>query len=181
MITTTQSVDLSLTESLVPAVIHVKQFDALSRQIQCSIYYSSELVTLDADTIVNVSGTRSDGEYFQYRSDTDTDVVSVSDGKACFWVTDAMTAVSGRQPIDITIVDDSGGALGTFALVLRVEKASVDSSVITTGSVSSAIESLATAITSVYIDDNGYLWIETDDTLGITMTVDDEGNITISY
>lgn len=45
MITITQSVDLSLTESLVPTVIHVKQFDAMARQIKCSIYNGSELVT----------------------------------------------------------------------------------------------------------------------------------------
>lgn len=181
MITITQAVELSLTENLVPAVIHVKQFDALARQIQCSVYYGSELLTLGSDIIVNVSGTRPDGEYFQYRSDKDTSVVSVSDGKACFWVTAAMTAVSGRLPVDITIVDGDGGALGTFSLVLRVEKASSENAVLTTGSVSSAIEELASAITSVYIDDDGYLWIETDDTLGITMTIDDEGNITINY
>lgn len=181
MITITQSVDLSLTESLVPTVIHVKQFDAMARQIKCSIYNGSELVTLDSDTIINVSGTRPDGAFFQYRSDTDTDVVSVSDGKACFWITDAMTASSGRLPVDITIVDGDGGALGTFALVLRVEKASSESAGSTTGSVSSIIAELGSSITNVYVDDDGYLWIETDDVLGITVIVDDYGNVTISY
>lgn len=107
--------------------------------------------------------------------------MSVSDGKACFWITDAMTASSGRLPVDITIVDGDGGALGTFALVLRVEKASSESAGLTTGSVSSIIAELGSSITNVYVDDDGYLWIETDDVLGITVIVDDYGNVTISY
>ena len=36
-----QEVELSLTENLVPTVVHVKQFDHLSRKIRCVLYSHS--------------------------------------------------------------------------------------------------------------------------------------------
>ena len=37
-ITIRQAVDLSLTENLIPAVIHVKQYDHIARRIGCALY-----------------------------------------------------------------------------------------------------------------------------------------------
>ncbi len=181
MITITQTVDLSLTENLVPTVIHAKQYDNLARLVKCSVYQDSTLVSLDSSVIVNVSGSRPDGRYFQYSSSTDSSVVFVSGGCVCFWITDVMTADSGRVAVDITLTDDGGSAIGTFALILRVEKAAVESEGLTTSSYSALIETLAENIVSIYVDDNGYLVIETDDGLGITVSADGEGGITIDY
>lgn len=181
MITITQTVDLSLTENLIPAVIHAKQYDSLGRKVVCSIYQGSTLVTLDSDTLINVSGTRPDGEFFQYSSETDSDVVCVENGKAVVWITDVMTGATGRTAVDVTIIDGSGSALGSFSFILRVEKASLESASLSTGSYSGIISQVAGNIADCYIDDNGYLVIVSEDGLGLTFEMDDEGNITINY
>ena len=181
MITITQTVNLSLTENLVPAVIHAKQYDNLARQVKCSVYQDNTQISLDSSVIVNVSGSRPDGRYFQYSSSTDSSVVFISDGCACFWITDVMTSNSGRVAVDVTLADRGGTAIGTFALILRVEQASVESEGLTTSSYSALAEALAENIVSIYVDDNGYLVIETDDGLGITVSADGEGGITIDY
>lgn len=181
MITITQTVDLSLTENLVPAVIHAKQYDSLSRKVVCSIYQGSTLVTLDADTLINVSGTRPDGEIFQYGSFTDDDVVYVENGKAVVWITDVMTGAAGRTAVDVSIIDGSGSALGSFCFILKVEKASLESESLSTGSYSGLVSLVAGNIVDCYIDDNGCLVIVSEDGLGLTFSMDDEGNITVEY
>ena len=181
MITITQTVDLSLTENLIPDIIHAKQYDSLGRKVVCSIYQGSTLVTLDSDTLINVSGTRPDGEIFQYGSSTDSDVVYVEDGKAVVWITDAMTGAAGRTAVDVTIIDGSGSALGSFSFILKVEKASLESEALSTGSYTGLVSLLAANIIDCYIDDNGYLVIVSEDGLGLTFEMDDEGNLTINY
>lgn len=181
MITITQAVDLSLTENLVPAIIHAKQYDNLGRKVVCSIYQDSTLVTLGSDTIINVSGTRPDGEIFQYSSSIDDDIVYVEDGKATVWITDAMTGAAGRTAVDVTIIDGSGSALGSFSFILRVEKASLESGVLSTGSYTGLVSLLAANIVDCYIDDNGYLVIVSEDGLGLTFSMDGVGNITVEY
>ncbi|MCD8013299.1 MAG: hypothetical protein LUG99_09005 [Lachnospiraceae bacterium] len=181
MITITQTVDLSLTENLIPTIIHAKQYDSMGRKVLCSIYQGSTLVTLDSDTIINVSGTRPDGEIFQYGSGTDSDVVYVEGGKAAIWITDVMTGAAGRTAVDVTITDSSGSALGSFSFILRVEKASLESEALSTGSYTGLVSLLAANIVDCYIDDNGYFVIVSEDGLGLTFSMDDEGNVTVEY
>lgn len=181
MITITQTVDLSLTENLVPAVIHAKQYDSMGRKVLCSIYQGSTLVSLASDTVINVSGTRPDGEIFQYGSGTDSDVVYVENGKVAVWVTDVMTGAAGRTAVDVTVTDSSGAALGSFSFILRVERSSLESSTLSTGSYSGLVSLVAGNIADCYIDDNGYLVIVSEDGLGLTFSMDEEGNITVEY
>lgn len=124
MVTITENVNLSLTERLVPRVIYAKQYDNMTRLIECNIYSGTEQISLDSACTVTVTGTRSDGTNFQYNSDENSDIVYVSDGNVYFWITDTMTATVGRYSIDVTI-SSSGEVIGTFGLVLRVEKAAV--------------------------------------------------------
>ncbi|MCD7756822.1 MAG: hypothetical protein LUH45_01430 [Clostridiales bacterium] len=181
MVTINQTVNLSLTQDLIPYIIHVRQYENLGRKIICRVYQESKLVELDSDTVINVSGTRPDGNVFQYDSTDDADVVFVSDGCACFWITTAMTSSSGRIVVDVTLMDGAGAAIGTFAIVLRVEKAAVSDSGLSTGSYSSLISQVAANIVDCYIDDDGYLVIVSEDGLGLIFETDDEGNITIHY
>ncbi|MCD8345387.1 MAG: hypothetical protein LUC38_05425 [Oscillospiraceae bacterium] len=181
MVTITQTVDLSLTESLIPTIIHAKQYDNMGRKVVCSVYQGSTFVILDSDTIINISGTRPDGEIFQYSSETNSDVVCVEDGKASIWLTSVMTGVAGRTAIDVTVIDGNGSALGSFAFVLKVEKASLGSPELSTGSYTGLVSRLASNIVDCYIDDNGYLVIVSEDGLGLNFEMDDEGNVSINY
>lgn len=149
MTTVTNTIRLSLTDSLVPKIVHAKQYENLGRQVLCRVYQDSKLVELDSDTVINVSGTRPDGNVFQYDSTDDADVVFVSEGCACFWITSAMTSSSGRIVVDVTLADGAGAAIGTFAIVLCVEKAAVADSSLSTGSYSSLIEAVAKGIISI--------------------------------
>ncbi|MCD8159290.1 MAG: BppU family phage baseplate upper protein [Clostridiales bacterium] len=181
MVTVTRTVELSLTENLIPVVIHAKQYDNMTRQIKCSIYQDNTLISLDSSVSVNITGTRSDGGYFQYNSSVDSSVAYVLNGCVCFWVTSLMTKASGRVPVDITLTDGNGKAIGTFSLILSVEKAAVESEGLTTASYSALVETLAENIASMYVNDSGYLIIDTNDSPGITVTSDGEGGITVDY
>ncbi|MCD7751005.1 MAG: hypothetical protein LUI10_04595 [Lachnospiraceae bacterium] len=177
----TQELDLSLTENLVPVVIHVKQFDHLGRKLLCSLYQDSTQITLPDGLMVNVTGTRPDGNVFQYDSDTDPDVVSVSGNTVSILLTEYMTASFGRVPVDVILADSSGVTLGCFSFLLRVEKAALENQVLTKGSYSSVAAAIAGCIVNCYVNDNGYLVIETEDTLMLTLTIDDNGILNMEY
>ena len=48
-----QEVELSLTENLIPTVIHVKQFDHKARKVRCLLYTSSVEYTIPEGAIVS--------------------------------------------------------------------------------------------------------------------------------
>ena len=52
-----QEVELSLTENLIPTVIHVKQFDHKARKVRCLLYTSSVEYTIPEGAIVSCAGT----------------------------------------------------------------------------------------------------------------------------
>lgn len=56
-----QDIELSLTEHLVPPVVHVKQFDHKSRKVRCTLYVNAVEYTIPQDAILAYSGTRPDG------------------------------------------------------------------------------------------------------------------------
>ena len=177
----TQAVDLSLTEDLVPVIIHVKQYENGVRTIAASIYQDAVLFDVPDDAEVNLSGTRPDGGVFQYSSEEDSDVVWVSDGIVYFVITEYMTAAAGKVPVDVTLIDGDGGAIGTFSCILKVARAALENQGLTTGSYFSVTTVIAEGIASCYINEDGYLCIESDDGLTLTFTMDDEGNITVEY
>ncbi len=175
-----QEIDLSLTENLIPAVVHIRQYDSTAKQIACNIYVGGAAYTLPDDAVVSVSGTRPDGQLFQYGSDTDPDVVWIDGTQVIIAITDVMSNAAGRMAVDVTLTLD-GAVAGTFAFVLRVQASSVENEAISTGSYSGAVEAVAAAIAEVYINEDGYLVIESEDGLNLTYSMDDEGNITIDY
>ena len=92
-----QDSELSLTESMVPPVVHVKQFDHKSRKVRCTLYASHVEYTIPEDAILAYSGTRPDGRLFQYSTEALTnDKVALIDNKLIITITDFMTEVSGR-------------------------------------------------------------------------------------
>lgn len=98
-----QEVELSLTENLIPTVIHVKQFDHKARKVRCLLYTSSVEYTIPEGAIVSCAGTRPDGHLFQYSSETAPELVSIEDNAVMFTITDFMTAVFGRYPVDVIL------------------------------------------------------------------------------
>ena len=103
-----QEVELSLTENLVPTVVHVKQFDHLSRKIRCVLYSHSVEYQIPEGTSASCAGTRPDGHLFQYSSETAPELVAVENNAVIFTVTDFMTEVSGRFPVDVILLDGGG-------------------------------------------------------------------------
>ncbi len=119
--------------------------------------------------------------FFQYSSGNDADIVFVENGCACFWVTDVMTSSAGRCGADVTLTNEHGSILGTFSLILHVERAAVENKGLTSGSYSALVESFTGNISFVYIDDDGYLVIEIDDGLGIIVASDGRSGVVITY
>ena len=72
-----------LTENLIPAVIHVKQYDHIARRIGCALYLDSVLYQIPDGAIVNCTGTRPDGNVFQYSTETDPDVLYLEKAIGC--------------------------------------------------------------------------------------------------
>ena len=180
MLQIAQPIDLSLTENLVPAVVHAKQYDNMGRKVVCTIYSGSTQVNLDEDIFINVSGTRSDGAMFQYSSDMNSDTVYVENGKAIIWITSVMTGSSGRTAVDVTITDGEGCSIGTFSFILSVAKASLQSEGLSTGSYSSLLSSLSSNLVNCYIDTEGYLILVSDDDFNLSYKTDNEVNLTVS-
>ena len=74
-----QEVELSLTENLVPTVVHVKQFDHKARKIRCRLYSSSVEYVIPEGAIASCAGTRPDGHLFQYSSETAPELVFIEE------------------------------------------------------------------------------------------------------
>ena len=108
-----QDIELSLTEHLVPPVVHVKQFDHKSRKIRCALYTSGIEYTIPANIILAYSGTRPDGRLFQYSTEALTnDKVDLINNRLVITITDFMTEVAGRYPVDLVLLDSNGDVLG---------------------------------------------------------------------
>lgn len=161
-----QEIELSLTESLIPMTVHVKQFDHKARRIKCTLYNNSVEYAIPENAIVSCSGTRPDGHLFQYSSES-SDYISVEDNAIVFTVTDFMTAVFGRYPVDIALLDDDGDVLGMFSLTMRVERAAMNNGKIATITFSKAVEAVAAGIYECFVTEDGYFGIRTNDGLGL--------------
>lgn len=107
-----QEIELSLTESLIPIVLHVKQFDHNCRKIRCVIYQDATEYAIPDGVIISCTGTRPDGLLFQYSSESSPDYIFIVDGKIVFTITDFMTEKFGRYPIDLLILSGDGDVIG---------------------------------------------------------------------
>lgn len=157
--------ELSLTENLIPTVVHVKQFDSKARKIKCVLYSNSVEYTIPDGALVTCTGTRPDGHLFQYSSET-SDCIFIEDNAVVFTITDFMTAVYGRYPVDVILLDDDGNVLGMFSMTLRVERAAVNNGKIATLTFSKAVEAVEAGIYECFITEDGYFGIRTNDGLG---------------
>lgn len=181
MIMIRQDIDLSLTDDLTPVIIHAKQFDHMTRRICCALYVESALYELPDGVIVNCSGIRPDGEVFQYGSETAPTVVRAENGLVVLCVTEQMTACMGKVPVDVRLLDGRGAVLGSFSLVLAVGKAGVVNRDLVRASYSSTVSTIAEHMTECYINDDGYLVMESVDGLELSFRMDGEGKLLVYY
>lgn len=158
-----QEIELSLTESLVPVVLHVKQFDHNSRRIRCIIYKDGVEYTIPGNVIISCTGTRPDGLLFQYSSEASPDYVFLESNRIIFTITDFMTEKFGRYPIDLLILSGDGDVIGMFTLVLRVERAAVRNHRIAVATCANIAEALGDGMENVDVNEDGCLVFTTDD------------------
>lgn len=163
-----QDIELSLTEHLVPPVVHVKQFDHGSRKVRCTLYRNSLEFQIPTNVILVYSGTRPDGRIFQYSTEgLDKDRISLAENRVLITVTDFMTAVSGRYPVDLVMLGSAGDVLGAFSFTLYVERASVKNRKILTATFASVAEAVREGIFEVFITEDGYFGIASEDGLNL--------------
>lgn len=161
-----QDVDLSLTENLIPTVVHVKQFDHKARKVRCVLYKDSVEYTIPEGVIVNCAGTRPDGHLFQYSSETSPELVTVEDNAVVFTITDFMTEVFGRFPVDVLLLDEDGDVLSSFCLTLRVERAAVGNGKIAVLTYAKAVEAIEAGTYECFTTEDGYFGFHSNDGLG---------------
>ena len=154
-----QDIELSLTEHLVPPVVHVKQFDHMARKVRCALYNNAVEYTIPANVILAYSGTRPDGRLFQYSTESlHNDKVDVVGNRIIVTISDFMTEVSGRYDGDI---------LGSFSFTLYVEKAANKNRKILTATYAAVAEAVRLGVFECFITDDGYFGINSDDGLGL--------------
>lgn len=163
-----QDIEISLTEHLVPSVVHVKQFDSRARKVRCTLFVNNVEYTIPTDVILVYSGTRPDGKLFQYSTEAIiNDKVALIENRLVITVTDFMTAVSGRYPVDIVILDNDEDILGSFSFTLQVERAAVKNRKILTATFASVAETIWQGIFECFTTEDGYFGINSDDGLNL--------------
>ena len=163
-----QDIELSLTEHLVPPVVHVKQFDHKSRKVRCTLYINAVEYTIPQDAILAYSGTRPDGRLFQYSTEAlSNDKVALVNNRLVITITDFMTEVSGRYPVDLVMLDADGDILGSFSFTLYVERAAVKNRKILTATYASVAEAVRNGVFECFTTENGYFGINSDDGLNL--------------
>ena len=163
-----QDIELSLTEHLVPPVVHVKQFDHKARKVRCTLYANAVEYTIPTNIILAYSGTRPDGRLFQYSTEALTnDKVDLIGNKLVITVTDFMTEVAGRYPVDLVLLDAEGDILGSFSFTLYVERAAAKNRKIFTATYASVAEAVRNGVFECFTTEDGYFGINSDDGLGL--------------
>lgn len=164
-----QDIELSLTEHMVPPVVHVKQFDHKARKIRCALYANAVEYSIPANIILAYSGTRPGGILFQYSTEALTnDKVDLIDNRLVITITDFMTEVAGRYPVDLVLLDSDGDVLGSFSFTLYVERAATGNRKILTATYASVAEAVRNGVFECFTTEDGYFGINSDDGLGIT-------------
>ncbi len=162
-----QDIEISLTGQLIPPVVHVKQFDHKARKVSCILYGNDVEYSIPSDAILTYSGVRPDGKLFHYSSEAlENDKVEVVDNRLIFTITDFMTAVSGRYPVDVILLDEEGSVLGSFALTLYVERSAAGNGKIVTATYAGIARAVAAGIFECFITEPGNFGINSDDGLG---------------
>ena len=146
-----QDIELSLTEHLVPPVVHVKQFDHLARKVRCTLYANAIEYTIPQNIVLAYSGTRPDGRLFQYSTEAVVnDKIDLIDNRLIITLTDFMTEVSGRYPVDLVMIDADGDILGSFSFTLYVEKAATKNRKILTATYAAVAEAVRLGVFEIF-------------------------------
>lgn len=117
----TQTVNLNLTPSGVPPIVHLKQYDTQSRTITCKVYDGTSAFSAPSGSTATIRGTKPDNTGFEYAA-------TISGSTVTFTVQDQMTVLSGDIPAEIRIISDSQ-VIGTISIILRVEPSALSSNV----------------------------------------------------
>lgn len=159
-----QDIDLSLTESGPPVVIQVKQYDHMSRKLRCSLYGNGKEYHIPEEIIVSYSGVRPDGKLFQYSTDAiNNDKIWLTENKLILTITDFMTEVPGRFPVDVMFMENTGAALCAFPFVLYIEKSAVPEKSVLKATYADILESILNGLTGCFITDDGHFGIASED------------------
>lgn len=159
-----QDVDLSMTGQLVPPVVRVKQYDHKARKVRCTLYSNGLAFSPPDGAVLAYSGTRPDGKFFSYSSES-SDYIICSDSTVAITVTEYMTNVPGRFPVDVVLMDGDGEILGAFCLTLYVEKSAVRNWKIAAGLYRAIAQAVGRGIYECFTTDTGYFGVRSDDGL----------------
>lgn len=171
-----QDIELSLTENHVPPVVHVKQFDHRSRKVRCMLYNGFAEYTIPEDAVLSYSGTRPDGRLFHYTSEAlRNDKVAVVGNRLVITVTDFMTQVSGRFPVDLVLIDTDGDVLGSFSFTLYVQRAAMDNRNLLVATYATLAEAFAGGIVEIFTTADGYFGVRSDD--GVDFGADSDSDL----
>ncbi len=157
-------INLSFTKNSVPPIVHVKQFERKSRKVRCALYAGKNEYTIPSGISFICSGTRPDGVMFIYTTmDQNNTVIDSVDNRVIVVITEKMTDIAGEYPIDITLTDSSGDILRTFSFVLSIEPCAAKEGKALTRPFSEALSAAADGLFTVFITEDGYFAINTDD------------------
>ena len=90
----------------------------------------------------------------------------IEENTVIFTVTDFMSAVFGRYPVDVILLDNEGDVLGTFSLTLRIERSAVGNGKIAAITYQKAVAAVAAGIYECFTTEDGYFGIRSHDGLG---------------
>lgn len=164
VLSTCQDISLSFTKNSVPPVVHVKQYERRSRKIRCTLFSGKAEYSIPSNITFVCSGTRPDGGVFIYKTtDQSNSVIDKEDNKVLLSITEYMTDIAGEFPVDITLTDSNGDILRTFSFILSVEPCAAKEGKALTRPFSEALSAAADGLFTVFITEDGYFAINTDD------------------
>ncbi len=161
LLLTVHDIPLRLTDSGVPPMVYVKQYDRGARVIRCSLYQGRAVYTLPADVLVSCSGITPGGTSFLF--DPEHNPVQAAGNRVLITVTEEMTEHAGQYPVDIILRDTEGRILRTFSFWMSVEPCAVSPGRMMKRSCAEALVEMAGSVMEVFITDDGYLAIRCND------------------
>ena len=93
--------------------------------------------------------------------------MDVVDNRIIVTISDFMTEVSGRYPVDLVMIDADGEILGSFSFTLYVERAATKNRKILTATYAAVAEAVRQGVFECFITDDGYFGINSNDGLGL--------------
>lgn len=111
------SLDLDITPGGVPQIVKLSQYDKTIPQIQAVLWNGPSGYIIPTGATVWVAGTKPDKTGFEYQCTYSNSTVTIN-------ITEQMTAVAGRVPVEI-IVETATGRKGSANFFLDVEPAAL--------------------------------------------------------